>query len=309
VLEDDIIAAYLLAEQDGCDVITASIINYNGWEDEPWAVVGSRLVERGMIVVNAGGNYGSSAGPFLHSTGASGKYVLSAASIDASQRAIPGFNATFTLPNFPSNTTTYPYYFDPWNNYKPWPTPMFNVPVVPVSLNTTDENQACEPFPEGTKNFTGSEIVLARRGGNCFDSDKQHNLEAIGARYILLYDPIVPSDRSPSPAGDALGLLALVEFEAGVAIIDAIKAGGNVTASFDLGTYVAFDDPAGGIPSSFTSWGALPDLKIKPDIAAPGGNILSTAIGGGYETQGGTSQAAPYIAGVAALWIGKYGGR
>ncbi|KAK0620517.1 subtilase [Immersiella caudata] len=312
VLEDDIIAAYLRAEQDGCDVITASIINYSGWEDEPWAAVGTRLVESGIIVVNAGGNYGATAGPFLHSTGASGKYVLSAASIDASQRAIPGFNATSTLPNNQSSkknttttTTTYPYYFDAFNNYRPWPTPMFNVPVVPISLNTTDENQGCEPFPEGTKNFTGAEVVLARRGG-CFDGDKQLNLEAIGARYILLYDPV---EMSASPAGNAIGLLALIQWEAGVAMIGAIEAGRNVTASFDLGTYVAFADAAGGDPSSFTSWGALPDLKIKPDIAAPGKNILSTAIGGGYETRDGTSQAAPYIAGIAALWIGKYGGR
>jgi len=310
VFEDDIIAAFLRAEQDGCDIITASIINYNGWEDEPWAVVGSRLVERGIIVINAAGNYGSSAGPFLHSTGASGKYVLSAASIDASERAIPAFNATFNLPKTPANTTTYAYYYHEGFNseYSTWPTPVTNFPVIPLSLNSTSDNEACEPFPSGTPTFSGSEVVLVRRGG-CFDAEKQHNLEAIGARFILLYDPESTDTNDPSPDSNALSLLASIDRDPGLAIVDTIKVGGNVTASFDKSTYVAVNDPRGGIPSSFTSWGALPDLKIKPDIAAPGGNILSTAIGGGYETQSGTSQAAPYIAGVAALWIGKFGGR
>jgi len=101
----------------------------------------------------------------------------------------------------------------------------------------------------------------------------------------------------------------VIDTEPSLAIVNTIKAGGNVSASFDITTYIAVDDPTGGRPSQFTSWGALPDLKVKPDIAAPGGNIFSTALGGGYETQSGTSQAAPYIAGVAALWIGKYGGR
>jgi len=307
VFEDEIIAGYLRAEQDGVDIITASIINYNGWEDEAWALVGSRLVERGIIVVNAAGNYGGSAGPFLHSTGASGKYVLSAASIDASERAIPAFNATFNLPSSPSNTTKFAYYYNAEFN-SPWPTTVSHFPVIPLSLNTTTDNEACEPLPEGTPIFTGSEIVLVRRGG-CFDLEKQNNLEALGARFILLYNPDSSGDHSPFLNNSALGLGAVIDTEPSLAIVNTIKAGGNVSASCDITTYIAVDDPTGGRPSQFTSWGALPDLKVKPDIAAPGGNIFSTALGGGYETQSGTSQAAPYIAGVVALWIGKYGGR
>ncbi len=52
----------------------------------------------------------------------------------------------------------------------------------------------------------------------------------------------------------------------------------------------------------FSSWGVLTsDLKLKPEITAPGGDIYSTLPNGLYGNMSGTSMASPHMAGAAAV--------
>ena len=53
--------------------------------------------------------------------------------------------------------------------------------------------------------------------------------------------------------------------------------------------------------SEFSAWGVSPDLRLKPEIAAPGGNILSSVPGGDYDHFSGTSMATPQMSGISAI--------
>lgn len=58
---------------------------------------------------------------------------------------------------------------------------------------------------------------------------------------------------------------------------------------------------SGGKISSYSSWGIGSRLDLKPEIAAPGGNIYSSSSDGKYMYNSGTSMASPYMAGMGAV--------
>ncbi|KAF5607156.1 subtilisin-like serine protease [Fusarium subglutinans] len=158
--EETIMQALCDAYNAGADVITSSIGQPNGWSDNPWAMLASRLVDKGVVVIASAGNEGEF-GPFYSSSGAVGRGVLAVAA---------------------ANVTTKP-----------------------------------------NANRTGEDL--------------------------------------------------------------------------------------GPLPVYFTTWGPTNELLLKPDIAAPGYMIMSTVLNQSYEELSGTSMSAPYIAGIAALFVGQYGGR
>lgn len=65
----------------------------------------------------------------------------------------------------------------------------------------------------------------------------------------------------------------------------------------DQGTIPREDD----VINEFSSRGPTIDRLSKPDLVAPGANITSLKVDGGYVAQSGTSMATPMVAGAAAL--------
>ncbi len=64
-----------------------------------------------------------------------------------------------------------------------------------------------------------------------------------------------------------------------------------------------FDTETEDVIASFSSRGPHVNLDIKPDLVAPGVNILSGIQDGTYAPWGGTSMSAPHVTGAAALLL------
>ncbi|KAL8383440.1 hypothetical protein RB595_010573 [Gaeumannomyces hyphopodioides] len=309
--EDTLVEATLMAYEAGADIITASIGRASGFADGAWATVASRIVGRGVVVTIAAGNDGEE-GPMYASSGSSGRDVLAVAAVDTSLVPAKPWRATFSSAAAAGNQThTAQMAYIPPVNRPPWN--LTGLPIRPLSLDTANPADGCSPLADDTPDLSGV-IVLVRRSLACSYYDVQANVEKFGARAVLFYN----NDRRPFAhvVNSAYkSQLAMIDAQAGAAIVGAVRAGGSVTADFtaprdDNWAAVGFrDSPVGGIPSSYSSWGGTNDLGIKPDVAAPGSRIWSTFLNGTFKTLSGTSMATPYLAGVAALYIGARGGR
>ena len=76
----------------------------------------------------------------------------------------------------------------------------------------------------------------------------------------------------------------------------------TIPSTVGSGITVGAYDTATDSVAVFSGRGYLPDgATVKPDIVAPGVNILTASPGGGYSRQTGTSFAAPFVSGSAAL--------
>jgi subtilisin family serine protease len=102
--EETIIEAFLMAYEDGADIITASLGAAYGFSDDPWAIVASRLVDKGVLITIAAGNDGKEGG-FYAGSGSSGENVLAVASVETSELPALPFYATFNLDGVSNQTT------------------------------------------------------------------------------------------------------------------------------------------------------------------------------------------------------------
>jgi minor extracellular serine protease Vpr len=161
-----------------------------------------------------------------------------------------------------------------------------------------DPNGGPNPLPRGS--LTGAIALVTR--GVCTFASKAGRAAAAGAAGIVVVD---------NRAGEANQIPARLELPAAmVSDLDGARLRAYLTA-YDGRAQIRVDTriadtitDRGDVITSFSSAGPSPfGHAFKPDIAAPGGQVLSSTLGsyGSFAVFDGTSMATPHIAGSAAL--------
>jgi subtilisin family serine protease len=164
-----------------------------------------------------------------------------------------------------------------------------------------DPTGASNPFAAGT--FHG-EIVICDRGTYA-RVEKGYNVLHAGAGGYILAN--TPSDGEATVSDDHFLPAVHLGYTEGETLKGAVNAG-NLTGTI-AGVSAVLDPSFGDVlePSSSRGPYGFSSGILKPDITAPGTNILSAArTGTGLALLTGTSMASPHIAGSAALLVAAH---
>ena len=297
---------------DHLDVVNMSLGSPFGFEDDPTTVATQNAVLAGMSVVAAAGNdspqYLSSGSPSVApaaiSVAASRNTGLvvdamrlefswsddSATSDDTVVGRMSGYFAVSARPDVTAEMTR----IGSWDEQ---PGPENNA-------------NACLPLsPEQSALVAGRALAVPWPSPSpCSPSRAVRNATSAGAAALIFATSLeAPGDYPPARDLPAFSVTAATT----QALKSALDAGAAVTVTLgsfgmDAGRYVY---PASSGRSSqvaaFSSMGGPLRGTVKPDVSAPGSTIFSAAVGEGSGGRGlgGTSMAAPHVAGQAALVI------
>lgn len=260
-----IIAAMEQAIIDGVDIMNLSLGNTVNGPDYPTSIAVNQAIDLGVAVVIANGNNGPENWTVGSPATASKAFSVGAVSSAKQEPVLYHFQADKQIPIMLMNGSV------PWSFQKDY-----------------------QVVTKNDKSIAGK-IVLLERDRVPF-SEKAKQAEESGAVAVLIYN---------NEEGDLHGSIQDSEYPINIPVSGISKESGAwlkkhaETKDFFIST--AYNETKESV-APFSSRGPVAiNWQIKPDVLAPGTNILSTIPGNSYQTLQGTSMAAPYVTGAMAV--------
>lgn len=298
--DSDILAALDDAVMLGVDAINMSLGMTAGFSQAAEAKmqqVYQRVKNAGISLMCAAGNEYSSS-----YKSASGTDLPLASNPDNGAVASPStYDAALSVASMNNVKATAPYLLVGDRKIR-YSDPAETVSKQIASLNGTYEYVSCGVG--ATTDFTGktltNKVALIQRAGEengeiLTFAQKEANAKKAGAKAVIIYDNVEGDLVNMSTDGNIPAVFI------SKADGEAMLAASDKHVSFSKSYLAQFQDAYSGKMSDFSSWGVTPDLKLKPEITAPGGDIYSTLPGGLYGSMSGTSMASPHMAGAAVV--------
>lgn len=258
----------------------------------------------GVFVSMSAGNEGPGIGTGDHPAD---EYINVAASTTSGTLASGRFNVTAPAP-VPDSLVGLSFAAAAFGASLPLGTIIGPYDYLPAAAVDPANADGCAAFPEGA--FDGKAAVIIR--GACEFGLKALNAQNAGAAFVVVYNSVAGGDGTtvmgPGVVGGQVTIGAIfIGNTNGANVVNWYTTHGSGAFAIDTVAYQAGNTP--DRIASFSSRGPSVNLTLKPDIAAPGVNILAQGYADatgearhlGYGQASGTSMASPHVAGSAVL--------
>ncbi|MDR3242119.1 MAG: S8 family serine peptidase [Lactobacillaceae bacterium] len=309
----------------GADILNLSLGSDNGTVDATSAeqVALTNAAKKGILPVVAAGNagrYDSKGGNDMTATDSIEDQTLNSPGVTAAALTVASYENTTTTTTTmkiksgdktlldddqaiqTNSTTDYSFpdeFFTDQQSFYLMPDGGTAQPDADLPGYATTDNIALIPFNQGDYASQKKILVVSRGMIGFTDMQAAAIARNVKAKGLIIIDNV--KDETPQFKLDASLPTIALGYSQGTKLVKAIRENSDLTATFSKIAVKKIANPNAQKLSSFSSWGPTPNLDLKPEVSAPGGNIWSTANDNGYQNLSGTSMATPFVAGSAAL--------